>query len=111
MNLKHKYKTNDGKLALLVYQDGDDWIAGFDGYEWHTHGYLLVPEYGDSPAIAIENFVKDILEDREIIAISDFPNKRSLITITDDPESERKLKLPEETLIFRTWSGKKRGQD
>ncbi len=107
MDLKHKHISNDGQLTLLVYQDGDDWIAGFDGYEWHTHGDLLVPEYGDSPAIAIDNFVKAILENREFIAISEFPDKRSLISVIDDPQSEKELKLPEETLTIRTWSGKK----
>jgi hypothetical protein len=107
MDIKQKYISCDSRLKLLVGKDGDDWIVGFENSEWHTHGDLLVPEYGDSPAIAAEHFIKAILEDREIIAISEFPNKPSIISITDDPESERKHKLPEETLTIRTWSGKK----
>jgi hypothetical protein len=106
MNLKHKYISNDGQLTLLVYQDGDDWIIGFDDSEWHTHGNMLIPEYGDSPAIAAENFIKAILEDKELIVITEFPNRRSIISTTNDPESEKRYKLSEETLTFRTWSGK-----
>jgi hypothetical protein len=108
MNLKYKHISSDGHLTLLVYQNSDDWIIGFDGFEWHIHGNLLMPEYGDSPAIAAKNFMKAILEDREFIAISEFIDKPSIISIIDDPESERKYKLPEETLTIRTWSGKQK---
>jgi len=106
MDLKQKYVSDDGRLTLIVYQKGDDWIIGFDGSEWHTHGDLLIPEYGHSPTIAIENFIKSILEDQELIAISEFPDKPPYISVIDDPELVRKYKLPEETLIFRTWSEK-----
>lgn len=104
MDLKQKHVSTDGCLALLVYQNGDDWIIGFDNSEWHIHGDLLVPEYGDSPENATENYVKAILEDREIIVISYLPGRPSIISITDDQEFEKKHKLPEETLTFRTWS-------
>jgi hypothetical protein len=106
MNITQKHVSDDGLLKLLVCNDGNDWFAGFENSEWHIHGDQIVPEYGDSPSIAIANFIKSILEDQEIIAISKLPNKPAVISITDDPAFERKNKLPEEILTLRTWSGK-----
>jgi hypothetical protein len=46
MAVRERHSSPDGSLVLVVdYTDGDLAVA-FEGFEWHTHGDLLVDSYG-----------------------------------------------------------------
>ena len=93
----------DGAMTLELF--GDDDYLGFAGQAWHTHGELLVPDYGDAPKTAANTFFDSVVSDREIVCISDTPDGKRAIWITDDPRKELKYVEPGETLVMRLWSG------
>lgn len=99
----------DGKLTLLIVRDGADVLVGFEGSEWHTHGDLLVPEYGEDPWAAIQAFANAILEDRLIIRIDEAPQRLeclSYISIIDlDLKEEMKYDPLGSRIGYRYWSG------
>ena len=68
-----------------------------------------MPEYGKTPRDAALNFMNAVLEEKEIIIVSEFPDKPMHIRISDEPDMELKYKLPGEKLHFRYWSGEKHG--
>lgn len=102
-----EHVSKDSKLTLLLVNYEDDWIIGFKECQWHTHGDMLMPTYGNAPGEAAKNFMNSILHDKEIIIISEIPNLPTLIQITNQPEDEIKYKEPDEVIDLRYWSGKK----
>ena len=91
-------------MTLELFEE-DDFYLGFSGQAWHTHGDLLVPEYGDFPRSAALAFFDSVLADNQIICISDSPDGARAIWITDDPAIELKYVQPGERLAMRFWSG------
>ena len=96
-----RHTSPDGLLTLLVDEEDGDWTVGFEGSDWHTHGDLLTA-YGErSPELAIDAFVRDLVEGRWVIALLRRDNIIFDIWVTDDPVSER-----EEGIEFRYWDGR-----
>lgn len=91
----------DGLLTLELYA-GDDATIGFKGHEWHTHGDLLVPAYGDSPLAAAEAFFDSVLQDAQPIC---FRSETNQVWVTDDPEAELSC-YEGNDLVVRVWSGR-----
>ena len=91
----------DGSLTLELY-GGDDFLLGFKGHEWHTHGDLLAPGYGDSPPEAAVAFFESIISDAQPIC---FQAETSQAWVTDSPEAELSS-AGARTIIIRLWSGK-----
>ena len=58
----------DGALRLLVHKDEGDFSIGFEGYEWHTHGDLLVKD-GETQEEAVGNFIQEVLLGEWLIVI------------------------------------------
>jgi hypothetical protein len=80
-------------------------LVGFDDQSWHTHGDLLMPAYGATRAEARNAFFDAVLRDEEVICI--FPDREPghRVSITHDPDLERRV-AGDEPLILRYWSGK-----
>ena len=97
--------SEDGTLTLGLF-DEDDFYLGFQGQAWHTHGDLLVPEYGDSPESAAHAFFDSVLADEQVICISDALAAERSVWITDAPAKELKYVQLGETLVMRFWSGR-----
>lgn len=95
----------DGELTLELYE-ADDFYLGFKNQAWHTHGDLLVPEYGASPEEAAIAFFDSILADGQPICVSRGTGREVELWITDDPASEFRYVEDGEVLFIRFWSGK-----
>lgn len=55
-------------LRLLVARGEDGYFIGFEGYEWHTHGDLLV-EKDETEEEAVGNFLQEIVLGKRPIVI------------------------------------------
>ena len=66
-----EYVSPDGLLRFLV-QTADDGVVclGFDGYLWHRHAHDLEAAWGMSEQEAVEQYVRDLLENRLVIAVA-----------------------------------------
>lgn len=106
MEIIEQHVSPDGLLKFIVARDEGELCLGFEGYAWHTHPELLTSE-GVSEEEGLRCFIKDLLESRLIIVISRVNNSVRNVWITDDPESDLKLKFQEETIEFRYWNGGK----
>jgi len=80
--------------------------VAFEGYEWHTHGDLLVGTYGATEAEAIRNFVGEVLSDRLPIAVCSRDGSVHDIRISDDPATEQRYASTGEQIVLRFWSGR-----
>ena len=106
LEIDAEYVSKDGFLRLLVGHDpGGDFVIGFDGFAWHTHGDILASLSGLPIAQAIERYIDDILSDRSLIVIARVKEDVLDIWVTDDSASELKYKPANESLEFRTWGG------
>ena len=94
----------DGKLTLVIFEE-DDYLLGFEGQQWHTHGPLLVPQYGSESKQAALAFFDAVIEDREIICVSKRREKEEEVRITHDPEADVRYMEDGEVLQLRRWSG------
>lgn len=106
MKLDQRHVSPDGELVLLVYHDpkDNDWIVGFEGSEWHTHGDVLAPTFGTTDEAAVDGFVNAVLEDRLVIGAIPIEGRDQLY-ITKTPEDDvaaQKSGL----LRLRYWSGR-----
>lgn len=90
----------DGLLTLELYGE-EDHILGFKGSDWHTHGDLLVPEYGSTPQLAVLAFFDSILNDQQVICVS---SDEVQVWITDDMEQEL-ASANGDPPVVRLWSG------
>ena len=102
-----EHESLDGLLRFLVLKDkSGDISLGFDKYSWHTHADILAELSGKSEAVAVRQFVDDLLQDRSIIAIERVGSEIQRVWITDDPRID-KYKPAEATMEFRRWSGQR----
>ncbi|GGA82749.1 hypothetical protein GCM10011521_21290 [Arenimonas soli] len=93
----------DGTLTLEVYEADD--LVGFRGEAWHTHGDLLVPEYGRTANEARDAFFDSVVADGVVICVNVEREPPHRITVTDDPDGEI-LAAGQEAIVLRLWSGK-----
>ena len=75
---------------------GDDTIIGLVGHEWHTHGELLVPEYGDDIPSAIAAFLDAIFSGNLKMVEYQLPGEEPKRIIEDDLGSFLKYQQPGE---------------
>jgi hypothetical protein len=104
---KDEHHTPDGCFTLVVkYEDGD-FVLGFAGFGWHTHGSVLAANYalggvsGLAPETAARRFVEDIISNGAVIAVMKTGAVIRDVWITDDIENELRYKQPDEKIEFR----------
>lgn len=101
------YVTDDGLLALTVFQDVDgEALIGFHGFEWNIQVSILSEVLGTSPEEALQTFIADVLQDRSVIAILKMSGELCDVWITDSPKVDLQYVQFGEELSFRYWSGK-----
>src|SRR5262245_12151795 len=101
-----EYVSPDGVLRFLV-QTADDGVVclGFDGSLWHRHPHEL-PSAGElSQQEAVERYVRDLLENRLVIAVARVEGKAPYVRVTEDPESETLNLPPGMSVELRYWDG------
>jgi hypothetical protein len=106
MKIIEEHVSPEGLLKFLVVDDNGTICLGFDGYPWHTHPDLLAVTYGVSEEDAIHKFIDSLLNGEVTIVISKTNGVIKDIWITDNKDEELKYKSKDETLEFRTWTGK-----
>lgn len=99
-------QSPDGELVLELYE-ANDYCLGFRGQAWHTHGELLVPEYGATPKEAALAFFDSVVAGRQSICVSRRVRRDVEMWITDAPQTEPKYVEDGETLFIRDWSGRR----
>ena len=105
MKRSREYISPDNRLRLVVDYDEKDVRLGFKGFPWHTHADLLASQFGTSEELAVERFVRDLLSDRSILAVSRIEGTIRDVWITADPQSDLLYTSDDEVLEFRYWSG------
>ena len=98
-----RHVSPDGILTLLTDVEDDDWMVGFEGTEWHTHGDLLMAYGHSSPQLAVEAFVDEILKCTRVIAVERQNDAITGIWVTDDPA--RELADSGKAVELRYWDG------
>jgi hypothetical protein len=106
MAVRERYSSPDGSLVLIVDDADGDLAVAFEGYEWHTHGDLLVGSYGATEAEAVATFVDQILSDRLTIAVCSRNGAVHDVRVTDDPATEHEYAPGDEHILLRFWSGR-----
>jgi len=106
MKRSREYISPDNQLRLVVDYDEKDVCLGFESFPWHTHADVLASEFGTSEELAVERFVRDLLSDRSILAVSRIEGTISDVWITADPQSDLLYNSDDEVLEFRYWSGR-----
>jgi len=102
-----EYVSPDDQLRFVVEHDEQNVSLGFEGFPWHTHADVLASEFGTSEELAVKRFVRDLLSDRSILAVSRIGGTIRDVWITADPTADLRHKSDGETLEFRYWSGEK----
>ena len=105
MRRSREYVSPEGQLRFVVDYDEKDVSLGFEGFPWHTHADLLASEFGISEELAVERFVRDLLSDRSILAVSRIEGTIRDVWIIADPQSDLLYNSDNEVLEFRYWSG------
>jgi hypothetical protein len=105
MKRSREYVSPDHQLRFVVDHDEKDVRLGFEGFPWHTHADVLASEFGTSEELAVDTFVRDLLSDRSILAVSRIGGTIRDVWITADPRSDLRCTSDEEVLEFRYWSG------
>jgi len=105
MKRTREYISPDNQLRFVVDHGEQDISLGFEGFPWHTHADLLAWEFGTSEELAVDRFVRDLLSDRSILAVSRVGGTMREVWITADPQSDLHYKSDDEILEFRYWSG------
>ncbi len=98
-------RSPDGALVLELFEE-NDYCLGFQGQAWHTHGDMLVPEYGETPKEAASAFFESVIADEQPICVSKRQGRKTEVWVTDAPEKEQKYLELGELLVVRFWSGK-----
>src|SRR5262245_20520072 len=99
-----EYVSHDGLLRFLV-QTADDGVVcmGFAGSFWHRHPYELTNRGKLSEQEAIERYVRDLLENRAVIAVMREGAEVVQVKVTEDPASETSYLEPGESVELRHW--------
>ena len=105
MKSTKEYVSLDNQLRFVVEHDEQDVSLGFEGFPWHTHADVLASVFGTSEELAVKRFVRDLLSDRSILAVSRIGGTIRDVWITADPQSDLRYNSDEEVLEFRYWSG------
>jgi hypothetical protein len=100
-----EYVSPDNQLRFVVDHDEQDVRLGLEGFPWHTHASVLASQFGTSEELAVNKFVRDLLSDRSILAVSRIGGTIRDVWITADPQSDLRYKSDDEVLEFRYWSG------
>src|SRR5262249_49437046 len=115
--LIERHTSPDKFVDLVVFQRQDDWIVGFvrpgsdatvsgSGWSWHTHGDILVHQYGGTPESATKSFVADVLSSNRVMVIFRVDGVVQDITVTNEPdEDDLKYASANETVEKRFWNG------
>jgi hypothetical protein len=101
-----EYVSPDGILRFLV-QTADDGVVclGFDGCLWHRHAHDLSAATGLSQREAVERYVRDLLENRAVIAVSRVGERITHMCVTEDPAAETLYLPPGMSVELRYWDG------
>jgi hypothetical protein len=101
-----EYVSPDGLLRFLV-QTADDGVVclGFDGYLWHRHAHDLSTAWGISEQEAVQRYVRDLLENRLVIAVARVGGEVTCVNVTEDPASETLHIPPGMSIELRYWNG------
>jgi hypothetical protein len=103
-----EYVSPSGGLRFLVVTGDDGDIAlGFDGFPWHTHADMLAAASDLTEAIAVEQFLQELLGSRAVIAVLRVGGKIKDVWVTDDPGSESCDLSEGESVELRLWDGRK----
>jgi hypothetical protein len=103
-----EYVSPGGGLRFLVVTGDDGDIAlGFDGFPWHTHADMLAAVTGLPESDAVEQFLRDLLGSRAVIAVLRVGGKIKDVWVTDDPGSESRDLSEGESVELRLWDGRK----
>jgi len=79
--------------------NGDDSIVGLVDHEWHTHGELLVPDYGDDTPSAIVEFLRCIISGELLMIEHQLPGEKPYRVIFEgNLDSYLKYQEPNEML-------------
>lgn len=101
-----EYVSPDGLLRFLVQTADDRGVClGFDGYLWHRHAHDLADAWGISEQEAVGRYVRDLLENRLVIAVARVGAKVTCVNVTDDPASETLHIPPGMSIELRYWNG------
>src|SRR2546430_15192862 len=103
MGVRERYSSPDGSLVLVVVDTEGDLAVAFEGFEWHTHGDLLVGSYGATAAEAVAAFVEQILSDRLAIAVCRRDGAVHDVRVTDAPATEHEYAVVGEQILLRFW--------
>jgi hypothetical protein len=98
-----------GEIEFAELDDGDT-ILGLVNHEWHTHGELLIPDYGDDIPSAIVSFFGAILSGKLKMIEYQLPGEDPKRIIEDDIETFLKYKQPcEKVRVFEPNSSTEPG--
>ena len=104
-----EYTSPDGQLKFIVVCPDGDWIMGFEGFPWHTHGSILAALSGQDDATATEHCVIDLTSNISVIAMMRTSGKLTDVWITSDPAADlsscERYGEAGETIEFRRWDG------
>ena len=106
MKRSREYISPDNRLRLVVDYDEKDVRLGFEGFPWHTHADVLASQFGTSEKLAVDRFVRGLLSDHSILAVSRIGGTIRDVWITADPQSDLLYNSDDEVLEFRYWSGR-----
>jgi len=87
------------------WQDDGEVTIGFEGVPWHTHGDMLAATSGKPVETAVEDYVRDVVESRSVIAVVKKAGSIIDVWISSDPEKDRTYLQVGETLELRRWNG------
>lgn len=101
------FTSPDGKLALRITPEVEgETMVSFHGFDWAIAGSQLAEHLSLETDDAIESYVKSIMADEQIIAISIVDDEMTDAWITEFPQSDLEYCTDGESLLFRRWSGK-----
>lgn len=107
------HTSPDGALRVAVLDDHGDFIVGFIGLDWHTHGDVLVGEYAirgvavGSAKEAVDLFLAELLSDRIAIAVECVGGAVARAYPAWEPRTVRAdVHRPDADMVeLRYWSG------
>ena len=108
MAITERHVSPDGLLTLVVAREDDgDLFVGLEGFEWHTHGDLLVFDYGGTPESAVRSFVDEVVSsERWPIVTVHVEGKIRDAWISSPPLDENDWHAEAgETVFIRKWDG------
>jgi hypothetical protein len=106
MAVRERHSSPDGSLVLVVDDADGDLAVAVEGYEWHTHGDLLVELLRPHGVTGVAVFVDQILSDRLAIAVCSRDGTIRDVRVSDEPATEHEYAADGEHILLRFWSGR-----